>query len=295
MIHDAQLDYYGKRLATCSSDRTVRVFDVPATGEPVLVASLTGHEGPVWEVAWAHPKFGVLLASASYDRQVMIYREVEGVWSTVHIHKSHESSVNSISWAPYEHGLMLACASSDGKVSVISHQDDNTWKVSTIDACATGCNAVSWAPFSHLGSVAEGGRAVLRLAVAGCNNKVLLFRLVVSGTGGDVWVPDADLPVDHKEWVRDVAWVPSGGMPYNMFASCSEDKTVVIWKQTEAGGAWSPTALPDFPAPVWRVSWSITGNILAVSSGNDSVTLWKENLARKWERVSHVGEAAPAK
>ncbi len=26
--HDAQLDYYGKRLATCSSDRTVRVFDV---------------------------------------------------------------------------------------------------------------------------------------------------------------------------------------------------------------------------------------------------------------------------
>lgn len=29
--HDAQLDYYGKRLATCSSDRTVKVYDV--TGE----------------------------------------------------------------------------------------------------------------------------------------------------------------------------------------------------------------------------------------------------------------------
>ena len=28
MIHDAQLDYYGKRLATCSSDRTVKVFNV---------------------------------------------------------------------------------------------------------------------------------------------------------------------------------------------------------------------------------------------------------------------------
>jgi protein transport protein SEC13 len=26
--HDAQLDYYGKRLATCSSDRSVRIFDV---------------------------------------------------------------------------------------------------------------------------------------------------------------------------------------------------------------------------------------------------------------------------
>ena len=26
--HDAQLDYYSKRLTTCSSDRTVKVFDV---------------------------------------------------------------------------------------------------------------------------------------------------------------------------------------------------------------------------------------------------------------------------
>ncbi len=30
MLHDAQLDFYGRRLATCSSDRTIRVFDVGA-------------------------------------------------------------------------------------------------------------------------------------------------------------------------------------------------------------------------------------------------------------------------
>ncbi len=38
--HDAQLDYYGKRLATCSSDRTVRIFHVvdgQAKGEPVIL------------------------------------------------------------------------------------------------------------------------------------------------------------------------------------------------------------------------------------------------------------------
>jgi WD40 repeat protein len=130
--HDAQMDYYGKRLATCSSDRSVKVFDVPASGEPVFVADLKGcvaatfvcaarvgpchprygsyltlicttvslfctgcvcrHEGPVWEVAWAHPKFGVLLASCSYDRKVVIYREIEHTWSTVHIHNFHASS-----------------------------------------------------------------------------------------------------------------------------------------------------------------------------------------------------------
>lgn len=38
--HDAQLDYYGKRLATCSSDRTIRIFNVikgEAKGEPVIL------------------------------------------------------------------------------------------------------------------------------------------------------------------------------------------------------------------------------------------------------------------
>lgn len=28
MIHDAVLDYYGRRLATCSSDKTIQIFDV---------------------------------------------------------------------------------------------------------------------------------------------------------------------------------------------------------------------------------------------------------------------------
>jgi protein transport protein SEC13 len=38
--HDAQLDYYGKRLATCSSDKTIRIFNVvkgEAKGEPVIL------------------------------------------------------------------------------------------------------------------------------------------------------------------------------------------------------------------------------------------------------------------
>lgn len=33
MVHDAAFDYYGKRLATCSSDRSIKVFEV--AGEQV--------------------------------------------------------------------------------------------------------------------------------------------------------------------------------------------------------------------------------------------------------------------
>ena len=44
--HDAQMDYYGCRLATCSSDRSVRIYDVK-NGTQTLTADLRGHEGPV--------------------------------------------------------------------------------------------------------------------------------------------------------------------------------------------------------------------------------------------------------
>ena len=47
-----------------------------------------------------------------------------------------------------------------------------------------------------------------------------------------------------------------------------------------------------FAAPVWRVSWSLTGNILAVSCGDNSVTLWKESVAGgTYEKLSDVAAA----
>jgi protein transport protein SEC13 len=83
MVHDAQLDYYGRRLATCSSDRTVKVFDLSGD-QRVQIADLKGHEGPVWQVAWSHPKYGSLLASASFDHRVIFWKEgPDGQWAQV--------------------------------------------------------------------------------------------------------------------------------------------------------------------------------------------------------------------
>lgn len=41
--HDAQLDYYGKRLATASSDRSVRIFQVEPNQPERLVCALAGY------------------------------------------------------------------------------------------------------------------------------------------------------------------------------------------------------------------------------------------------------------
>ena len=120
--HDCLINsYFSSRLATCSSDRTVKIFQVEADKQ-THVADLRGHEGPVWQVAWAHPRFGSILASCSYDRKIILWREeAPGTWVKLEEYASHDSSVNSVCWAPYELGLILAGGSSDGTISVLSY------------------------------------------------------------------------------------------------------------------------------------------------------------------------------
>jgi len=290
LIHDAQLDYYGKRLATCSSDRTIKIFDVMETGERKQTADLTGHNGPVWQVAWAHPQFGNVLASCSYDRQIFVWKEFSpSQWSVVYSFSGHEQSVNSIAWSPHEHGLCLASASSDGSIAVLTHNADDTWSEQKIEgAHNTGCNAVSWAPAFGPGTMvaADASSPVMakRLVSGGCDGLVKIWRCVE-----ERWEEETALPPAHSDWVRDVAWAPSLGAAGTMVASCSQDKKVIIWTQDPDSDSWSQKELL-FSCVLWRVSWSVTGNILAVSGGDNLVTLWKQTLAGDWEQIGQLTE-----
>ncbi|TFK22505.1 protein transporter SEC13 [Coprinopsis marcescibilis] len=324
MIHDAQLDYYGKRLATCSSDRTVKVFDVVDgdTQRPTNGQTLKGHTGPVWQVAWAHPKFGHILASCSYDGKVLIWKEQQGQgsslggWVKIKEHTLHTASVNSVSWAPHELGAILACASSDGKLSVLTFKNDGQWDADIFNGHAIGCNAVSWAPAVVPGSLitpqqAQSGPGqaqqhsstpvIKRFASAGCDNLVKIWGYREESQS---WVEEETLE-GHTDWVRDVAWAPNIGLPRSYIATASQDKTVLIWTKDSPSAPWvktpldpssaltspagdAPSPVGKFPDVVWRVSWSLAGNLLAVSCGDGKVTLWKENLKGVWECVSDM-------
>lgn len=133
----------------------------------------------------------------------------------------------------------------------------------------------------------------------------------------------------HSDWVRDVAWAPNIGLPGEYIATCgqvsktvfacvvdwmaddydprlplafasarAQDRTVQIHSRPTTTAAWKSIKLlphgndnpdPLFPDAVWRVSWSLAGNVLAVACADGKVTLWKEVVGGKgWECVNEM-------
>ncbi|KAG7392522.1 GTPase-activating protein S13 [Phytophthora pseudosyringae] len=337
MIYDIQLDYYGKRLVTCSSDRTFHVYDVSKAvvaggGSDDLSVAKDGQErqqekqhhvlqhvvpltddsaAPIHRVAWAHPKFGAVLALAAQDGKVYIYREelvqqgaggVDNVteWRLKHVHDFHSLAVLSVAWAPYEYGLCLASASADGQVSFLTRMREG-WVVSSSfrnSEEGMGCTSVSWAPYNSLGSQGAQG-PIQRVVTGSCNHAITIWQHVTTpqegGNPGNSYWEVVNTPLyGHNDWVRDVAWAPNVGIPSNVIASGSDDHTVRVWTQDETDGEWVPHVVHSFRAPVYRISWSLTGSVLSVAVGDDEVTFWKQQSNHEWMQMSSVTDQGAA-
>lgn len=294
LIHDVAVDFYGKTLASASSDRCIRLFEINGDQHQFLT-KLTGHTGPVWKVAWAHPTFGRILASCSYDKSVIIWRpssqQSPQKWQKWFVDDSFASSVNTVQFYPAANNgnaleLMAGCA--DGSIRIYALQNKSWSQVNRIDeAHIGGVNAISWATPSRLVMAAadaqNGGAPAKRFVSGGCDNMVKVWRLEPEANEYRVV---AELK-QHEDWVRDVAWSPIPcSASHAVIASCSEDKTVLIWKGHN--GKFAASEKIELPAKVWSVSWSELGNILAVTFGENTVQLYKEGNKGKWQNVTKV-------
>jgi WD40 repeat protein len=105
VIHDVAYDYYGERMATCSSDMTVKVWERGS-----CIGAWKGHDGSIWRLAWAHPEFGQVLASCSFDRSVHIWEEPPGgarggAWPRRAVLGDARESVSDVAFAPKHLGM----------------------------------------------------------------------------------------------------------------------------------------------------------------------------------------------
>ena len=58
-VNDVSFDYYGKRLASCSSDKHIKVYDYNDKTRSWDTYDISrAHGGVIWRLSWAHPEFG---------------------------------------------------------------------------------------------------------------------------------------------------------------------------------------------------------------------------------------------
>lgn len=95
----------GQYLASCSRDKSIWIWEeVGEEGEDEweTIAVLQEHTGDVKTVCWREDDgHGEILASASYDDTIRLWREVEeGEWGSIAELEGHEGTVWSLDWEP---------------------------------------------------------------------------------------------------------------------------------------------------------------------------------------------------
>jgi len=296
IVHDVRYDYYGKRIATFSSDQTIKIWDLDKDGKEFKNTSeWKAHIGSIWRIDWAHPEFGQVIVSCSFDRTVIIWEEEDTKQlnnkSTWHLKASlvdARDSVQDVKFGPKHHGLRLATCSLDGVVRIYEAADPmNLSHWSTTDEIEIGkgkCTCISWnlsmfdAPMLVIGT-SDGAIKIW----AQKENSRKWNQLIES--------------TSHTDSIHDVCWAANLGRTYHLIASASKDQSVRIWKlsQTDANKSkleFEQIALfAEHNAEVWRVEWNITGTILASSGDDGNVKLWARNGQGKWLCISGIDES----
>ena len=316
VIHDMAYDYYGKRLATCSSDQYIKIWDQDTNGQWHLTSQVKAHKATIYRLSWAHPEFGQVLASCSYDRTVCVFEEHERRKTDGEVVTSLEKqsslvdfkdAVYDVQFAPHHLGLMLAACTATGQVVVYDSGGAMTLaqaKCETLQAENTSASTcLSW-------SAHRFDRVMLAEGSADGS-----IRLWVQDEARRKWAVVSRLS-GHTGSVHDVSWAATMGRPYHLLASASKDGTVRIWKVTtrehgrkkqqqlaasggsaaaDGGALEQPetdmiAVFDDHQSEVWRARWNVTGTVLATSGNCGNVRLWKANYLGVWRPIAVFGE-----
>jgi WD40 repeat protein len=288
----------GKRIASGSADKTVRVWDA-ATGQP-LGAPLTGHTGSVQTVAFSPD--GKRIASGGDDETVRVWDATSGQPLGAPL-TGHTDMVWSVAFSP--DGKRIVSGSWDKTVRVWDAATGQpigpplTGHTAPVDSVAVGpegkrIGAGSWEKTVRVWDATSG--QPIGPPLSGHTDRVdsVAFspdgKRIVSGSHDKtvrLWDVDSGQPLGapltgHTDEVLSVAFSPDG----KRIASGSLDKTVRLWDATSGQPIGPP--LTGHTEVVWSVAFSPDGKRIASGSTDKTVRVWDVNSGQPPPLTGHT-------
>ena len=285
-IYQIAFDHYGRRVATISNDRHVRIWDLNDGWH--MAAEWQAHRGTT--LSWAHPEYGSLLATGSVDQDVKIWEERSNDrWVAKASLTEARRAVTKVEFAPRHLGLKLAVGSADGYVRIYEAVDIMNlaqWPLAATlqpfqDGNKLGCSCLSWCT----------GRFEPPTLVVG-GSHLVVYRY---SEAARAWQSILQLPSPEQGGVLDVAWAPNVGRRFHYIAS-AEDRQLRIYKfyrdMSEDKAENKPLLKLESSqaraTSAWRCQWNVTGTVLASAGDMATVNLWKADHTGQFQLVSEV-------
>jgi len=264
-VWDVKWNPTGTLLASCSTDKTIRIWGKEGDKWICKAVLQDGHQRTIRKVSWS-PN-GCMLASASFDATICVWDKSNGEFDCIGTLEGHENEVKGVDWACS--GNYIATSSRDKSVWVWAVDEDNDFECDGVMQGHTqDVKDVKWHPYEDI------------VASASYDNSIKLFE----EDDGD-W-ENINTLEGHTSTVWSISWSKDG----KRIVSGSDDKTVRIWRKFNPGNmegiattgeraCWkSVCTLSGYHnRPIYCVHWSPTNDMIAVASGDDSITVFAED------------------
>ncbi|KAH7583766.1 Nucleoporin SEH1 [Nakaseomyces glabratus] len=322
IVHDVAYDFYGRTMATCSSDQHIKVFklDKDATRWE-LNDSWRAHDSSIVSLDWASPEYGRIIASASYDKTIKIWEEDPNQeecsgrrWTRLCTLNDSKGSLYCVKFAPSHLGLRIASIGNDGIMRMYDALDPSNLRSWTMTA---EVKVLPVAPANNLQSAFGLSWCFTRFSpekIAVC----ALDQAYIYQRGKDGHFYQAGKLPGHTSLIRSISWAPLIGRPYHLIATGCKDGRVRIFRVNDSPSKSNTPNLSDsddynmedqgikqrqnntdlevellsehddHKGEVWSVSWNLTGTILSSTGEDGKVRLWKSTYSNEYKCMSII-------